>query len=60
MLAPDERRKALAVQRFEPTLGAARTHNSESCKRLGEAFDALRAEVGQLEQAAQQPPRGRR
>ena len=57
MLAPDQRRETLAVQRLEAALGAALALDPPGRERLGEALEALRAEVGQLEQAADQPAR---
>ena len=57
VLAPDQRREALPVQRLEAALGAAFALDPEGGERLGEALEALRAEIGQLEQPADQPAR---
>ena len=57
VLAPDQRRETLAVQRLEAALGATLAFDPPGRQRLGEALEALRAEVGQLEQPADQPPR---
>ena len=57
VLAPDQRREVLAVQRLEAALGAALAFDPPGGQRLGEAFEALRPEVGQLEQPADQPAR---
>src|SRR5262245_17196134 len=57
LLQADERRKPLAVQRLEPAFGPPLAFDSPDGKRLGEAFQALRSEVGQLEQAADQSAR---
>ena len=56
MLAPDQRRETLAVQRLEAALGATLAFDPPGGERLGEALEPLRAEVGQLEQPADQPP----
>ena len=53
MLAPDQRRKALAVQRLESALSATLAFDPPGGNRLGEAFEALRATVVELEQATQ-------
>ena len=58
MLAPDQRREALAVERLEPALGAPLAFDPPGGKRLGEALEPPRAEIGQLEQPADQPARG--
>jgi hypothetical protein len=47
----------LAVQRLETALGTTLTFDLPGAERLGEAFQALRPEVGQFEQTADQPPR---
>jgi hypothetical protein len=52
VLAPDQRREVPAVQRLEPALGAAFAFDPKSRERLGEAFETLRPEIGQLEQPA--------
>ena len=57
VLAPDQRRETLAVQRLEAALGATLAFDPPGRERLGEALEALRAEVGQLEQPADQPAR---
>ena len=57
VLAPDQRREMLAVQRLEAALGATLAFDPPGGERLGEALEALRAEVGQLEQPADQPAR---
>ena len=57
VLAPDQRREMLAVQRLEAALGAALAFDPPGGERLGEALEALRAEIGQLEQPADQPAR---
>ena len=57
VLAPDQRREPLAVQRLEAALGATLAFDPPGGERLGEALEALRAEVGQLEQPADQPAR---
>jgi hypothetical protein len=56
VLAPDQRRKAFAMERFEPTFGPTFALNPEGGERLGEAFQPLRPEVSQFEQAADHAP----
>ena len=56
VLAPDQRREPLAVQRLEAAFGATLAFDPPGRERLGEALEPQRAEVGQLEQAADQPP----
>jgi hypothetical protein len=56
VLAPDERRQTFPVQRLEAAIGAAFAFDPEGRERLGEALEAGRTEVGQLEQAADQAP----
>ncbi len=56
VLAPDQGCQALAAQRLEPPLGTALALDPEGRERLGEALETGRAEVGQLEQAADQAP----
>jgi hypothetical protein len=56
-LAPDQRREARAVQRIEAVLGTSFAHDLPDGDRLGEALEALWAEVRQLEQATDEPPR---
>ncbi len=56
MLAPDQRHKALAVQRFEPTLGTAFALDPKGPDRLGEALEMLRTEISELEEATYEPP----
>ena len=55
MLAPDQWGEMLAVQRLEPALRAAFALDPEGRERLGEALEPHRPEVGELEQAADQP-----
>jgi hypothetical protein len=57
LLAPDQRREPLAVQRLESALGAAFALDPESRERLGEALQAHGSEIGQLEQTTQQVAR---
>ena len=57
LLAADERREARRLARLEPALGAALASTRQAVHRLGEALEALRAEIGELEQAADQPAR---
>ena len=47
----------LALQRLEAAFGAAFAFDLPRCERLGEPLDVQRAEVVELEQAADQPPR---
>src|ERR671919_1652790 len=49
LVAPDQRREPLAVQRLESALGAAFALDPESRERLGEALQAHGSEIGQLE-----------
>ena len=57
VLAPDQRGEMLAVQRVEPALRAALAFDPESRERRGEALERHRPQIGQLEQAADQPAR---
>jgi hypothetical protein len=57
LLPADERREPLAVQRLEPAFGRTLAFDSPGGKRLGEAFETKRTEIGQLEQAADEPAR---
>jgi hypothetical protein len=45
------------MHRFEAALGGAGPDHPPSSDRLGEALETLRAEVGQLEQATNEPAR---
>ena len=55
MLAADQRRQALAVERLEAALGTALAGHAPGGERLGEALEAQRAEIGELEEPADQP-----
>ena len=55
VLAPDQRREMLAMQRLEAAFGATLALDPPGGERLGEALQPLRAEIGQLEQPADQP-----
>jgi hypothetical protein len=50
VLAPDQGREALTMERFEPAFGPTFAFDPPDRERLGEAFEALRAEIGKLEQ----------
>src|SRR5918995_1402814 len=54
VLAPDQRGEMLAMQRLEAALGAALAFDPPGREGLGEALEAERTEVGQLEQPADQ------
>ena len=58
VLAPDQRREMLAVERLEAAFGATLALDPPGGERLGEALEAPRAEIGQLEEATDQPARG--
>jgi hypothetical protein len=49
VLAPNQWGEALAMQRFETTFGPTLTFYPLGGAGLGEAFEAYRAEIGQLE-----------
>ena len=58
VLASDQRRERPAMQRLEAAFGAdPRLRPARRRERLGEALEAYRAEIGQLEQAADQAAR---
>ena len=57
VLAPDQRGQAGRVHRLEAALGGADADHPPGPDWLGEALEMLRAEVGQLEQLAYEPPR---
>ena len=56
VLAPDQGRQVLPMQRLEPALGAALADHPEGGERLGKALEPGRTEIGQLEQATKQAP----
>ena len=57
LLATDQRREARGLARLEAAFRTTFAFDPPGGERLGEAPQALRAEVGQLEQAAQEPAR---
>ena len=57
MLAPDQGREMLAVQSLEAGFGPPFTLHPPGADRLGEAFEAERTVVSELEQAADEPAR---
>ena len=52
VLAPDQRRQMLAVQRLEAALGVALAFDPPGGQRRGEALEPPRSEIRELEQAA--------
>ena len=59
VLAPDQRRQARRLARLETALRAAAAEHPPGPHGCGEALEAVDAEVGVLEQAAEQAPGGR-
>jgi hypothetical protein len=55
VLAADQRREPLAVERLEAALGLTLALDLPGGQRLGEALDAQRAELGEFEQPAHEP-----
>jgi hypothetical protein len=55
MLAADQRREPLAVQRLEAAFGTTLPFDPPSGEGFVEALEALGAEIGELEQPAHQP-----
>jgi hypothetical protein len=55
VLATDQRREVLTVQRLEAAFGTTLAFDPPGCERLGEALEPLWAEIGELEQPAHQP-----
>ena len=56
VLTSDQWREALPMEGLEAAIGGAFALDPEGGDRLWETFDLGRAEVGQLEQTADQPP----
>ena len=57
LVAADQRRQARRLSRLEAPFGATLAFDPPGGKRLGEAFETLRAEILEIEHAAEQPPR---
>ena len=57
LVTADQRRQARRLPRLEAPFGPTLARDPPGGQRLGEALEALRPEVVELEQAAEQPPR---
>src|SRR6185436_15788053 len=57
VFATDEWGELMPMKSFEAALGLAFADDAPSTNRRGEALQVLRAEIGKLEQSAQQPVR---
>ena len=57
LVAADERGRAGAVERLEPAFRRPLAGHAEAAHGRGKALDLGRAEVGELEEGAEQPPR---